>query len=277
VRFSIVTPSFRGSRWLRLCIASVADQGVEHEHIVQDAGSDDGTLDWLLADARVQVFVEQDGGMYDAVNRGLRRASGDVLAYLNCDEQYLPGALARVADYFRDHPEIDVVFADAVVVDPAGRFLCQRQSSRPLRYHSMVSGNLSILTCGTFFRRSLLDQHGLFFHPGFRVLGDVEWVLRLLDHRIRTGVLREYTSAFTNTGANLSSNPRAAQEHRELLASAPLWARKARALIVLHYRLRRLLAGHYRSKPLRYAVYTLEHPQQRVSFEVPHPGFRWVR
>src|SRR5437588_12782934 len=96
VRFSIITPSYRSSRWLKLCVASVADQGVELEHIVQDAGSDDGTLDWLPQDKRVKAFVENDQGMYDAVNRGLCRSTGDLLAYLNCDEQYLPGALAAV-------------------------------------------------------------------------------------------------------------------------------------------------------------------------------------
>jgi len=100
VRFSIITPSYRNSAWLKLCIASVADQQVEVEHIIQDAGSDDGTLDWLLQDKRVRAFVEKDQGMYDGINRGLRRAGGDILAYLNCDEQYLPGALRAVRDFF---------------------------------------------------------------------------------------------------------------------------------------------------------------------------------
>ena len=76
VKFSIITPSFRNSHWLKLCIASVADQqGVELEHIVQDSCSDDGTQDWLPHDRRVQAFIEKDGGMYDAVNRGYRRAT----------------------------------------------------------------------------------------------------------------------------------------------------------------------------------------------------------
>src|SRR5580658_5685732 len=104
MRFSVVTPSFRQSLWLKLCVASVADQGVEVEHIVQDACSDDGTLDWLLTDPRVQAFSEKDAGMYDAVNRGLRRASGEILSYLNCDEQYLPGALRAVETHFESHP-----------------------------------------------------------------------------------------------------------------------------------------------------------------------------
>ena len=54
-KFSVVTPSFNNSQWLKLCVASVADQGVEHEHIVQDGSSGDGTLDWLSSDARVAV------------------------------------------------------------------------------------------------------------------------------------------------------------------------------------------------------------------------------
>lgn len=83
MRFSVITPSFNSASWLRLCIASVADQGVDLQHIVQDAGSTDGTLEWLGGDARVTAFVERDQGMYDAVNRGLRRAEGDILAYLN--------------------------------------------------------------------------------------------------------------------------------------------------------------------------------------------------
>ena len=105
MQFSIITPSFRNSQWLKLCIASVADQqGVELEHIVQDSCSDDGTQDWLPHDQRVKAFIEKDGGMYDAVNRGYRRATGDILAYLNCDEQYLPGALKAVHDFFESHP-----------------------------------------------------------------------------------------------------------------------------------------------------------------------------
>src|SRR5262245_29300293 len=96
MEFSIITPSFRNSDWLKLCIASVADQDVEHEHIVQDSCSDDDTPKWLPHDTRVRAYIEKDRGMYDAVNRGLARASGEILAYINCDEQYLLGALKLV-------------------------------------------------------------------------------------------------------------------------------------------------------------------------------------
>ena len=124
---SIITPSFRSSRWLRLCLPSVADQCAPHEHIVQDAGSDDGTLDWLPRDPRVRAYVEKDRGMYDAVNRGYRRAAGEILSYLNCDEQYLPGALDKVRGYFQAHPEVDVLFGDCLVVNADGSYRCERR------------------------------------------------------------------------------------------------------------------------------------------------------
>jgi glycosyltransferase involved in cell wall biosynthesis len=274
VRFSIVTPSFRNSNWLKLCVASVADQGIPAEHIVQDAGSDDGTLDWLPRDPRVTAFVEKDQGMYDGVNRGLRKAGGEILAYLNCDEQYLPGALPAVHDFFAHHPRIDVLFADFVVVDGEGRYLFHRKVQTPLTYHTWVS-HLPTLTCATFFRRKIIADLGLFFDPKLRDVGDGEWVLRLLQRRTPMAVLRQFTSVFTMTGANMSARPNARREARDLFNSAPLWARKLKVLIILHHRLRRLAGGIYSQRPFSFALYTLASPERRIVREVTHPTVRW--
>jgi len=273
-QFSIITPSFRSSEWLKLCIASVADQRVELEHIVQDACSDDGTLEWLPGDPRVRSYVEKDSGMYDAVNRGLRRARGEILAYLNCDEQYLPGALTAVADFFDRHPEIEVLFGDFVVVDSRGDYLFHRKVLTPLKYHTWVS-HLQTFTCATFFRRGLIAREGLFFDSNYRVCGDGEWMLRLLRRNTRTAVLRQFTSAFTMTGANLGASAASECENRQLYDSAPLWARRLRPLIVLHHRLRRLLGGVYLQKPFSYSIYTMESPAQRVVHPVTNPRYQW--
>ena len=277
MRLSIITPSFRNSKWLKLCIASVADQGVELEHIVQDSCSDDGTQDWLPHDTRVKAFIEKDAGMYDAVNRGLRRATGEICAYLNCDEQYLPGALSAVLGFFDRNSGIEVVFADAVVNDPQGRYLCHRKAMLPGKYHTWISANLAILTCATFFRRKILDKHGLFFDPKLKVVGDGEWVMRLIDQRVAMGILRRFTSTFTETGDNMSARPIALRERSELIASAPAWARGFRSLFIGHYRLRKLLAGAYGRKPFRYEIYAETSPFVRIPFEVPHPTTRWRR
>lgn len=255
----------------------MADQGIELEHIVQDAGSDDGTLDWLPQDQRVKAFVEKDAGMYDAVNRGLRRATGELLAYLNCDEQYLPGALPAVTGFFKQNPSIEIVFGDTVVIDAAGKFVCYRKVQLPLKYHTWVSGNLSILTCAMFFRRSVIARHNLFFETRYRDLGDADWIMRAIKKRIPMAVLRRFTSAFTETGQNMNLLPNAQREKREFIQSAPRWAQKLSSLFVVHHRLRRLVQGAYSQQPFAYSIYTRASANQRVSFQVEHPTTRWVR
>jgi len=276
VRFSIVTPSYRSSAWLKLCIASVADQQVEVEHIVQDAGSDDGTLDWLLQDRRVRAFVEKDQGMYDAINRGLDRARGDVLAFLNCDEQYLPGALGTVAAFFEGHPAVDVAFGDVVFAGSQGQYLSHRKMQTPLKYHTWTC-HLSTLSCATFFRRRIIDEEHLLFDPRLRDGGDGKWMVSLLRRAIPMAALGRFTSVFSFTGANMSVGPNARRENRALCLSAPAWARRLRPLLILHHRLRRLFGGLYFQGPFAYDIFTLAQPEARRRFQVARPTCRLPR
>lgn len=269
---SIITPSFRSGQWLKLCIASVADQATPSEHIVQDAGSDDDTLDWLARDARVKAFVEKDSGMYDAINRGVRRAKGELLAWLNCDEQYLPGALKTAVDFFEQHLDIDVLFGDVVMVDPQGNYLSHRKMQTPLKYHTWTC-HLSTLSCAMFFRRRVVFDYGFWLDPVRRDAGDGEWMVRLLRHGVKMAALGQFTSVFTQTGANMSAGPNALRENRDLRRSAPWWSQQLRPLWVAHHRLRRLLGGMYSQKPFGYDIYTLSHPERRGHFEVSKPVF----
>jgi glycosyltransferase involved in cell wall biosynthesis len=273
VRFSIITPSYRSSAWLKLCIASVADQPAKVEHIVQDAGSDDGTLDWLPQDRRVKAFVEKDRGMYDALNRGLERASGDILACLNCDEQYLQGALGTVASFFERHPQIDVLFGDVVMIDATGTYLYHRKMQVPRKYHTWTC-HLSTLSCATFFRRRIVFDDGLLFDPRLRDVGDGEWMVRLLERKVSMAALGQFTSAFTRTGANMSTGPNARREAKQLLHCAPWWARTLKPLTILCHRLRRLLGGMYWQEAFAYEIFTLASPARRQRYEVNRPTFR---
>jgi glycosyltransferase involved in cell wall biosynthesis len=280
MRISVVTPSFRQPNWLRLCCSSVADQAgaaasLQIEHIVQDGCSGPEVATVCNAFPKVVLFQEKDQGMYDAINRGLRRSRGDILAYLNCDEQYLPGALARVHTFFEQHPDVDVVFGDAVVVGSTGEYLCHRRALLPTSGHSLVSGNLAILTCATFFRRRLIEEKGLYFDAHYRELGDAHWVLAMLEHHTRMGLLGGITSAFTNTGDNMSLKPNAVCEKKHLMKLAPSWLRAVRHAVIIHYRLRKLLAGHYSDRPFDYAIYTASNPSERTVFHVSKPSTIW--
>src|SRR4030095_6202639 len=278
---SIITPSFRQLDWLRLCIASVADQtGVDVEHLVQDAGSP-GIEEFARAQAHehrnLKIVVEKDSGMYDAVNRGLRKAQAEIVAYLNCDEQYLPGALARVVDFFKEHPDVDVLFADMIVVEPDGSYRCHRKALLPEKYHTQVSANLAISSCATFFRRRILEERGLYFSETLKAVGDAEWTLRVIESGVKMAVRRWFTSAFAETGANLDLSPNALGARAAMMAEAPKWAQTCRQLVIAHYRLRRLCAGIYSQSPFDYAIYTTASPGERQTFHVSHPTIRWVR
>jgi glycosyltransferase involved in cell wall biosynthesis len=274
VKFSIVTPSFRNSRWLKLCIASVADQqGVEVEHIVQDSCSDDGTQDWLPHDPRVKAFIEKDTGMYDAVNRGYRRAQGDILAYLNCDEQYLPGALKTVSDFFESHPGVDVVLPGTIVTNGEGRYICHRHSLVPHPQH--VWFKFSVLTSSVFLRRRVISERGIFFDTHWRAVADFHWFLALLKNKVPMAVCDDFTSIFTDTGKNLGMSPEGVREIEATAMMVPKWVRLLRPAWVVHHRLRRLAAGHFSLKPTSYSIYTLDRPEQRVRFDVPKPTVIW--
>lgn len=223
------------------------------------------------------IHSGRDSGMYDAINKGLRKATGEICAYLNCDEQYLPGTLRWVADYFALSPKTEVLFGAAIVTRPDGSYVCDRRVLVPTRWHTMVSGNLSIFTSSTFCRRSSVVDRGLLFDPHWRVCGDAVWALRFLDAGLHMEATRRPLSVFAETGTNMSAvgNPRAAEESRRLALSAPAAARALRPAVLLSYRLRRWWSGAYALKPHRYSIYTVMDTGQRKRFDVEEPTFRW--
>jgi glycosyltransferase involved in cell wall biosynthesis len=274
MKFSIVTPSFRNSRWLKLCIASVADQqGVEFEHIVQDSCSDDGTLDWLPQDKRVRAFVEKDTGMYDAINRGYRRAQGDILAYLNCDEQYVPGGLKAVHDFFESHPQVEVALAGSIVTDAQGKYVCHRHALAPNPLYMWC--RFSVLTSSVFLRRRVIEQRGIFFDTRWRSLGDYHWIGALIKNKVPMKVCDRFTSVFVERTENLGLTPESGAEIARTADMVPRWVRRLKPVWIVHHRLRRLAAGHFFLKPTRYSIFTLDSPGQRVCFEVPKPTAIW--
>jgi glycosyltransferase involved in cell wall biosynthesis len=274
MKFSIITPSFRNSNWLKLCLASVTDQqGVEFEHIVQDSCSDDGTQDWLPHDSRVKAFIEKDAGMYDAVNRGYRRATGDILAYLNCDEQYLPGALKAVGEFFEANPDVEVALAGSIVTDGDGKYLCHRHSLVP--HPQGVWFRFPMLTSSIFIRRKVISERGIFFDTRWRDLGDFHWVQTLMKNQVPMKVCGTFTSSFADTGENMNLKPNGIREKAETDRMIPGLVKALKPAWIVHHRLRRMAAGHFSLKPTSYAIYTRQSPEKRVTVDVPKPTAVW--
>jgi glycosyltransferase involved in cell wall biosynthesis len=260
--FTIVTPSFRQLEQLGCCIASIADQeGVAVEHIVQDGGTE-GFENFIQKMAerwpdrlgyRRVMISEPDGGMYDAINRGLKKAKGEICAYLNCDEQYLPGALQMVLRRFQASPDTGLFLGDVVVVDGKGNPVCLRKMVTPTLAHTWTC-HFAGLTAGIFFRRSILKK-GLFFDASYRAAADAEWYVRLLRSGVKARTLSEITSVFREDGENLGLSLAAREERIRLNQTAPVWMQILRPWWVLWHRSRRWLCGCHNKLKTHLEIY----------------------
>ena len=276
MNISIITPSFRQLSWLKRCIRSVADQSAPRvEHIVQDAGSGEEIEKWVRDHSSARLFVEEDSGMYDAINRGLAKSSGAICAYLNCDEQYLPGTLGKVARAFEKNPNIDLIAGDYLVLNEKQKLIAFRKAT-PLRSAMIRTDHLYDHSCAIFFRRRVLEA-GFIFDIKFRAVADADWVCRVLDGGFRAMVLPEYLSTFTMTGQNLGMSPAALQEAAGQLSSTPRWLRIAGRAMREFRHVEKLLRGGYRSGPITYDVFADEDDESRTRFLCDRPSSRYPK
>jgi len=212
IMISVITPSFRQLEWLKLCAASVADQPGMVEHLIQDGGSGEDFGQWARSQGFADCRSEPDKGMYDAINRGFRRARGEILCWLNCDEQYLPDSLAIVAAHFERHPETDILFGDIVMVDEQLEPISYRHAVAPLR--GQVRWNfLPTFSAATFVRRRIIDD-GHLLDDSFRAIADAEWIHRLLGLGYKTAVLNQPLASFMQTGHNMGQSAEGIREAR---------------------------------------------------------------
>jgi Predicted glycosyltransferases len=261
--------------FLKSCSASIADQeGVSFEHIIIDGGSTDGTVDWLRQQNTIRWISEKDNGMYDAINKGFNMASGDYVAYLNCDEQYLVGTLKRIKEYFVQHPDIGAVYGDALITDPKGNVLSFRKSYKLLPIFIKTS-HLYVLTCTLFLRRKVIDE-GFRFDPQLKVWGDADFVLRLLERGHRFDHINEYLSIFTWTGKNMSTGENAMKEEQYFAKRIPVWLRWLKLAIKLLRLVLKLSSGAYiTKKPLCYQLYISGDQHNRTLFSQENASFKW--
>lgn len=162
---SIITPSLNQGRFLRCCLESIFSQGYPQvEVLVVDAGSTDESLAILDEFApRLAWWVsEPDGGQSDGINKGLARASGTLVSWLNADDYLLPGALAAVAQAWRHDPHAPFYYGNGLRVDEAGRSATPFFSTGTPAFerNALVLGLNYILQPSTFIRRESWQSAG---------------------------------------------------------------------------------------------------------------------
>jgi glycosyltransferase involved in cell wall biosynthesis len=299
---SIATPSYNQLDWLGLCIRSVADQCVtlnsavpvarcHVEHVIFDGGSKN--LQAFCLDLRAffsglpsvtfvesldrnellhvrmhdsysfRLFSQSDHGMYDAINKCFSKANGQIFAWLNSDEQLLPGTVGIVADYFTRNPSTDVVVGDAILLDRSHQPLTYRRIIRPNRWHTKLD-HLHSLSCSMFFRRASLPAEGL--DTRWKIISDALLMDHFLGSGMRIDALRIPLAVYHFTGSNLSEKSRADAEMHTWWAETRFPPRWLRPVVVALHRLARLAAGSFKQRLAEVPIYTSSDLSRRQLF-----------
>lgn len=189
IKISIVTVCFNASSTLEEAILSVAGQRhADREHIVVDGGSKDGTQQ-ILARYRhllTHALSEPDGGIYDAMNKGIALATGEVVGFLNADDIYVhPEVLSRIAAQFAE-PDLDACYADLVYVDYADtRQVVRYWRSRPYKAGLFERGWMPAHP--TFYARRKLYERLGGYNTAYQLQSDFELTMRFLAvHRVKS-------------------------------------------------------------------------------------------
>ncbi len=200
-KISVITPSLNQARFIERTICSVLDQDYPYlEYIIMDGGSSDGTITILEKyEKRLKWFSQKDHGQADAINKGVSMATGDIIAYINSDDIYQPGALRMVGEYFSTHPEIKWLTGKCKIIDEHD---CEIRRSITvyknflLRHYSysllLVTNPIS--QPATFWRRAVVDEFGLLDKTEHLVM-DYDYWLRV-GGKYRPAVLDEYLASF---------------------------------------------------------------------------------
>jgi glycosyltransferase involved in cell wall biosynthesis len=226
VSLSVVTPVYNAARYLPYALNSVAALTVPHEHIVVDGGSTDGTLALLESrdDANLRWISEADRGQTDAVNKGFSRAQGELLAWLNGDDEFISDGVDRSVRYLLEHADIGAVFGGMHVIDEHGSVRRRYQPGRYSWRRYLFMGDY-IPTPSIIFRRPLLAKVGM-LDENYLDAADYDFYLRLFERcrveRRPEALIRFRYHQESKTGKNVWLQQREALEIRLKWADGPI-------------------------------------------------------
>jgi len=210
VKLSIITPVLNRANFVESAIQSVANQFHENwEHLIIDGGSTDGSINIYARYPHLSVHVAPDRNVYDAFNKGIKLASGEVIGILNSDDLYLDGILDEVVRIFDHNPDIDVVSGGCMFVErengvekPIFRYLhtgiLELIPFALVRYPVMVNAR--------FFRKRVFDRIGM-FDIRYPIVADRQFLLRLATSGLRNQTLKKVLCKYVLHGDALSHKP----------------------------------------------------------------------
>ncbi len=204
-KVSIVTPSFNSADYIGATLRSVLDQAYPNlEYVCQDGASRDGTADILKAyQPRLKRWAsEPDSGQTQAINRGFAHTTGEIMAWLNSDDLFLPGSIAFSARYLAENPDVDVIYGHRVIIDEEnreiGRWIMPPHSDEAIKYADYIPQETM------FWRRSIWEKAGGGLDEDFRFAMDWDLILRFQAAGAKFVRLPRFMGAFRAHAAQKS-------------------------------------------------------------------------
>ena len=238
-KISIITPSYNQAPFIERTIKSVLSQNYpDLEYIIMDGGSTDGTVEILKKyEGKIIWKSEKDQGQSDAINKGLQMANGDIVAYLNSDDTYEPGALKKVADFFQNNPEMKWVYGKCKIIDENDQEIrkpitfYKNLLLKKFSYAKLLSENF-ISQPATFWKREIHAEIG-FFDENEHFCMDYEFWLRI-GRKYPAGVINAYLANFRYHTSSKSGEVNKKQFQDELRL-AKKYGDNNKLSIALHY------------------------------------------
>jgi glycosyltransferase involved in cell wall biosynthesis len=233
INISIITPVWNGAKTIKETMDSIYQQGALHEHLILDAMSTDGTAE-VVRQCAIGATIhvrEKDKGLYDAMNKGIQRATGEVIGIINADDQLMPDALLQVSQIFED-PTVDYVFSEAILMDESERVIgrglpLQTSAAPPLWPFGFDWRFYTPYTHPTLFvRKRVYEAHGA-FDLRYRLAADHDLMARFISKGL-TGVQATHPLARFRLGG-LSSGTTSIFKENESIAirhGMPAWLAK---------------------------------------------------
>lgn len=195
MKISVITPTFNDGSFLKGNINSVINQSYQDiEHIVVDGGSTDGTIELLKSYPHIRWISERDNGMYEAINKGIGMASGQIISYLNADDRYHESSLQWVNECFERNEKLDFLYGYCTYIDENERAICTYKPV-PLWYTIAHKARITWAQPCCFWKKDIHTKVGL-FDGSMRISGDADFFHRIILSGARGMMIRKPLASF---------------------------------------------------------------------------------
>jgi len=201
IKISIITVVYNGEQFLEETILSVINQTYENiEYIIIDGGSTDGTVDIIKKyEDKIDYWVsEPDRGIYDAINKGLKVATGDYIGVIGGDDMYYPDAIENIVKVLTTDLSIELIYGNLTYIDENNKVLRKSKSPLPNSKFFMIKG-MSVPHVASFVKKNIYNEYGS-YKLDIKYAADYDYYLNLYLHKVKFRHIDIYISKFRNTG-----------------------------------------------------------------------------